>query len=591
MGARARALVGAEVDWVSYGAVLAMSVPLAVALVRASSTNWYPTGDVALEALRMDDVGTSLTPLVGVYSRFGWSHPGPLLFWAGAPLHALAGPRGLLILAGLLNLGSAIAAGLAARRVGGRTFTSIVALGTLVLLANAGPEAWINPWNPFIAMFPLLAFLLSAAAAACGARWALFMAVATGSFAAQAHLGSVPVVVAASALALAWCRVRRRQGASPPFARSSVALALGLLVLLWSGPLLDIAVNWPGNAADIASWVVEGSEAPPGLDQSLAVADTELGIVPAWVSGDETIGESSFIREGQPWQLGCVGLALAVGTVLAWRRGAGHHALLAAYSGGTWLIAVLAMTRTVGGYFPYVVRWSWPVGVLVAATLASMAIRGLRAMVAHRRPGRGRLPPALAAGAAAALLLASVVVVVGTSGEATVPFAVQSRGVAGLTRTLEASVPDGPFAYTWIDRYDLGSIPLGAAVELLRRGHEVELPVTLEDKFGESRVGPGTGLPQVIVVAEHSAAGWTAPPGARRVATYDMLTAEQRVDLDAAEDRIGADLGAPDEVISARSPAESQALVDRGADPRDPEVARALQALGDRYDVWLVPPR
>src|SRR6476469_5468268 len=56
--------------------------PLVAYLVWALVTTIHSGGDVALTEISVRDVGGAHTPLFGVYSRYGWHHPGPLLFYA-----------------------------------------------------------------------------------------------------------------------------------------------------------------------------------------------------------------------------------------------------------------------------------------------------------------------------------------------------------------------------------------------------------------------------------------------------------------------------------------------------------------------------
>ena len=62
--------------WLALGALL----PMFVLLLRTPFQDRLPIGDVGTIALHVAEVGTRHTPLVGPYSHFGWSHPGPLLF-------------------------------------------------------------------------------------------------------------------------------------------------------------------------------------------------------------------------------------------------------------------------------------------------------------------------------------------------------------------------------------------------------------------------------------------------------------------------------------------------------------------------------
>ena len=69
--------------WTLGGGLAAAVVVMVV--VRAATSDWLAAGDFAVMRMRSLDVGTTSTPLVGVYSRYGWNHPGPMMFIAYAP--------------------------------------------------------------------------------------------------------------------------------------------------------------------------------------------------------------------------------------------------------------------------------------------------------------------------------------------------------------------------------------------------------------------------------------------------------------------------------------------------------------------------
>ena len=87
--------------------VLACSATIAV-LVTRIGRDYFPLGDEASVDLRVRDVFTSNTPLVGAYSR-DFNHPGPLFFWLLGPLSWVAGraPWATLV-GGAVLQGSAI---------------------------------------------------------------------------------------------------------------------------------------------------------------------------------------------------------------------------------------------------------------------------------------------------------------------------------------------------------------------------------------------------------------------------------------------------------------------------------------------------
>ncbi|MGI8794271.1 MAG: hypothetical protein ACR2H3_14035, partial [Acidimicrobiales bacterium] len=103
-----------------------LALPLVVAVVQLRSPRWYPVLDLAMTELRVRDVGTTNSPLIGLPGRIGdfpkqGSHPGPLSFYVLAPLYRALGSMAWALQAAtaILNI-VAMAASLAiANRRGG----------------------------------------------------------------------------------------------------------------------------------------------------------------------------------------------------------------------------------------------------------------------------------------------------------------------------------------------------------------------------------------------------------------------------------------------------------------------------------------
>jgi len=95
-------------------------VPYLVLAVARLGTDWFPVQDQAVLDMRTRDVlAASNIPLVGAFSRFGWSHPGPIWFYLLAPFRAALGPTGLIVGSIILfGAGIATAVVLVRRRYG-----------------------------------------------------------------------------------------------------------------------------------------------------------------------------------------------------------------------------------------------------------------------------------------------------------------------------------------------------------------------------------------------------------------------------------------------------------------------------------------
>ena len=107
--------------------------------------------------------------LLGPYSRFGFSHPGPLYFYLLAPAVELAGNASTGLYAGACTM-NIMAAALTAFTMRLHSTRAHALAATLVLIAwlAAFGNACALPWNPLVVVLPLLAFLVLAATFACG---------------------------------------------------------------------------------------------------------------------------------------------------------------------------------------------------------------------------------------------------------------------------------------------------------------------------------------------------------------------------------------------------------------------------------------
>ena len=101
------------------GLVVATLAPTIVAALSLLGRHWHPAADLAIQVLQIDDVGGRHTPLTGAHSRYGWDHPGPLLFWLLAPFDWLFGTTGILVGVAVLNAAAIVGALVVARRRGG----------------------------------------------------------------------------------------------------------------------------------------------------------------------------------------------------------------------------------------------------------------------------------------------------------------------------------------------------------------------------------------------------------------------------------------------------------------------------------------
>jgi hypothetical protein len=165
-------------------------------------------GDVAIMELSVRRAVSGMETL-GPYSRFGWHHPGPALFYLFAPFYVLSGDRGrsLFVAAWLINGVCVLGTILLVRVRLGERAARVLAVIVGLLLVATGFSDLISPWNPSLLCLPLLLLLFVSADAASGSSRSLALAAVVGSYLIQTHLGIAPVVgVFLAIAAVGWFR-------------------------------------------------------------------------------------------------------------------------------------------------------------------------------------------------------------------------------------------------------------------------------------------------------------------------------------------------------------------------------------------------
>ncbi|MDQ3384768.1 MAG: hypothetical protein M3503_01960, partial [Actinomycetota bacterium] len=188
----------------------ALLLPLVVGVVRAVLDDpTAPSGDVALIELRVRDVG-SKTPLLGSYGRYGFNHPGPLLFYVQALPYRLLGARFAGLEVGTLALGALAVAAIAwvTLRRGGPLLLLWAGLLVAVLVHAVGPAWLANPWEPHGLLLPCAALVVLAFDAAAGRWWTLPIVAGVASLLGQAQATLLPLAVALGAVATAGVAAR-----------------------------------------------------------------------------------------------------------------------------------------------------------------------------------------------------------------------------------------------------------------------------------------------------------------------------------------------------------------------------------------------
>ena len=372
------------------------AVPVLVLLVRVLHSSWLSTSDWASIELRTRDVGTRNTPLLGPYSRYGWNHPGPLLFYVLALPYRLLGGQGLGILAGALAI-NVVAIGCVGvvlwRR--GRFAGLTLGLVVVLLLARAlGSGFLVDPWNPYVIVLPLFALVCLAWAATDGDLWAFPAAIGVGSFVVQSHIGVAFAAVAVVAVAAVIVVVEARRSGFAQLKWVAVTSSAVALVC-WLPPVIQQLERGPGNIGELTNFFRHPHAPTTGWSAGARIVGEQLSIPAPWFWRHQRV--APFTGGADPhWQVPIALIFLIAAGVVAVRRHDRQSLTLDILALTLVLAAVFSAAHIVDTPYVYIVRWMWTVGAIVWLAVLWTAWRALPVGI-HTGIAVSRLPVALVA--------------------------------------------------------------------------------------------------------------------------------------------------------------------------------------------------
>ena len=371
----------------------AVSIAFLFSGIAAAARGWRPSWDTAFIQLRVLDVGTGRTPLLGMPSTVSQSlaapahHPGPLHFWLLAlpTLLTRSIPAGLAIAQAIVSAALASLSLLAIRSAGAARWLWSATTVWLIATVVMGDELLHDPWNPHMATVALLAAFISTTALWHGdSAIAIVALVVTASVAAQSHLSAlIPAVALVIAASVAV--VRRRGWRSS--GRQAV-ISSTVLVICWSGPLLDQLLHRPGNLRTLLT-----------AGDSLG---TSFGLVAGFDRLARTLTPPGLIRSGVPAVMTGAGLwvgrlillsLIAVLVVTSRRRArAGERWQIEApalvLAGATWLGQSITPVTFGSVFGRHMWELMWPAGLALWAAAAVGAGAEVRRWSARRASAR-----------------------------------------------------------------------------------------------------------------------------------------------------------------------------------------------------------
>ncbi|HEV8296318.1 MAG TPA: hypothetical protein VGQ20_03445 [Acidimicrobiales bacterium] len=521
--------------WVAALVVAGVALPAIVAAIHVMSTHWFPAGDWAMLELRTRDVGTTHTPLVGPYSRYGWNHPGPLLFWYYAIPYRLTGSASwsLLTAAALANAMAVVGMLAFAWRRGGLALVTIVGVGLAILIAHLDTHFLWDPWNPWVTVLPLGLLVLAAWAATDGDRWGLAVAVLTGSFLVQAHIGYAVIV----AFVLAWAAFGAWRVSLD---RRSWYVVLGITVACTLPMFLDQFFG-EGNLGHLLRYFGGNDSSPAGWSRALHVLSRELGGIAPWMGHPEPIEPiGGAIRGGGLNRLFVPIIVFVVSALAAQSCRAVAALRLQATVAIAALAGVISVSRISDEVFDYLVRWWWMLAMLWWASIAY----SLWSFLVHHAVLLRRVETALAAATAVGIVWVGVATSA-VAGNFPIPAVEFARPIAALEPPAVNGLPRGGSILIEGSGPRVGWLIDAFALQLDRAGFDVVLDDSQIPKAGEHRAASKAKPIAVFTIATGTRIDAIAAqtPG-RELGRWDPLPPDERGTRTQVEQSLRAQLEA-----------------------------------------------
>lgn len=448
----------------SLTAVAIVVVTLTVGAWLSLRGEWTPILDIAALDIRTAAIPEQW-PQLGVFSRFGWYHPGPLFILQGWLPYQLWGVAGLTAAMVAIHLISIVAAWWVARRIDRFAGGFILLASTVVLLMRVPAQA-LEPWNPFAGLVSTVTLLVLAWASAQRMRVGPIVLLPLASYLLQSHLGYAPlvglVVLAAAGMALIPATDRSR---GVPWGAWTTGVLVA--VALWLPVIVEQATGDPGNITAIMSTLGEGSE-PLGAAAGWAAVSSAFAVRPYW-----TEGLVVQLPDTASWPVWLLLTAAACVWASARRDWVAVRMLT------TCVVAVaaafVAVTTATGTPAEYLVTWI----PAVAATTVAMSVWAIARNVSwvHALPRQAVVSLALSA---VAVLLATITAWHWAGASQMYPG--RGEASAALGEALLADAGAGPFnlgadtGASLESAMDVRSVYYGVLAAAVRGGADVGVP-------------------------------------------------------------------------------------------------------------------
>jgi len=206
------------------------------------------TGDLAANALQVERA-RSFHEFLGPYSRFGFYHPGPLLFyiyaigsWLGG-LVSLSGYSAHNLTQLLLNCIFLCASSFVIfKESKSLLLLPLLLFSFLFALHHIGPNVLQFTWGPAAVICPILYILVSATAIYLGMRTSLFLHLFALSLALQTHIGTASVLIPIEAIVMLGL-IRSIQKKKLQLSKAQLLYLFLFLLILNIFPVIEALAN------------------------------------------------------------------------------------------------------------------------------------------------------------------------------------------------------------------------------------------------------------------------------------------------------------------------------------------------------------
>jgi hypothetical protein len=524
-------------------------MPIVAVILQRWGHPYLPVQDQAVIDLRVRDVWSfgANTPLTGAYSRYGWDHPGPVMYYFMAVVSgALGGAAWTTIIGNALMQAAAIiwVAVLSWRSAGLRWVLPWMAIVTLSYVAT-GPWILQQPWNPHAAFPYFVVLLLESWLVAQGRSGRLVGLAVVSSILVETHIGYALLVLLIAGWAvcrLAWAeRAAGRSFRSWKLWRPSVIT----IAVLWFIPVvLDTAIHFPGNTARILKFYsgfdVGQSTPTLGVHAGLGYLATEFRWRPPWLGGPDPLNPLTALAAPSSVAWLAIPVAL-IGSSwwLARHRGRRQSMLLAELLAVTFLSSVVTLALVKGDPAPYLFYWRIVVG---AATF----VLALYVLTDALPIGNMRSVKVVFSVILIAVVAITSVEFTRTVAAATGPLSPMEPIAGSILRQInESGQPSGKTIIRFSGSV-LGGLHGAVIDQLVREGKPVYVDPALGYQFGYGRTAQPEQVHSIWYVTEQSQ-GFSilsAQPGAHIIAQSHPLSPQHQSELVRLQRKIASELSA-----------------------------------------------